>query len=257
MVLHVPHELRMATTKSWSEQLTQMLLSSLSQLSTICSQKMNCGLYLELEKGCDACMEAPDLAAGLGPDNAQALTMFHSLTRWNTVSSFASHIWKTTWAVWNVLPQLTEALLKLSSAPCEIPEAVLHIIEMLVILMYDRTSPCTDIDKARKKLFARKYNVELIPPAAKAALEEHVKRADYQGGHVQGQVLVPSPEQPAATSWGWIKTEGGLHLHWTRLPKAAQSCHELLSCKCKTGCVKRCKCKKVALECTALCLCEG
>ncbi|QQP51603.1 Uncharacterized protein FKW44_001729 [Caligus rogercresseyi] len=57
------------------------------------------------------------------------------------------------------------------------------IIERFVILLYDRTSKCTDIYKARWKLFARKNNVQLIPPT-KAALEEHVKRAVYQGGHV-------------------------------------------------------------------------
>ena len=202
-------------------------------------------------------LAAHEIAARLGPDKAQALTMFHSLTGCDTVSSFASHGKKTAWAVWNVLPELTDALLKLSSAPSEIPEEVLHTIERFVILLYDRTSPYTDIDKARKKLFARKNNVELIPPT-KAALEEHVKRAAYQGGHVWGQVLLPAPELPAATSWGWIKSEDGLHdPHWTRLPQAAQSCRELLSCKCKMGCVNRCKCKKAALECTALCLCEG
>jgi len=124
-------------------------------------------------------------------------------------------------------------------APSDIPEEVLHKTERHVILLYARTSTCTDTDKARKKLFARKNNVELIPPT-KAALEEHVKRAAYQGGHVWGQLLLPAPEP-----------------HWTRLPQAAQTCRELLSCKCKKGCVKRCKCKKAAPDCTALCLCEG
>ena len=117
------------------------------------------------------------------------------------MSSFANHGKKTAWAVWNVFPELTEALLKLSLAPSEIPEQVLRTIERFVILLYDRTSPCTDIDKARKKLFARKNNVELIPPT-KAALEEHIKRAAYQGGHVWGKVLLPAPELPAATNWG-------------------------------------------------------
>ena len=183
--------------------------------------------------------------------------MFHSLTGCDTVSSFASHGKKTAWAVWNVLPELTKALLKLSSAPSDIPEEVLHKTERHVILLYGRTSTCTDIDKARQKLFARKNNVELISPT-KAALEEHIKRAAYQGGHVWGQVLLPVSELPPATSWGWTKSEKGLYEpHWTRLPQAAQTCRELLLCKCKKGCVKRCMYKKAALDCTALCLCEG
>ena len=43
--------------------------------------------------------------------------------------------------------------------------------------------------------------------------------------------------------------------HWTRLPEAAHTCNELVSGKCKKCCVKSCKCKKAALEFTALCAC--
>ncbi|KAL8599495.1 hypothetical protein ACOMHN_065946 [Nucella lapillus] len=155
----------------------------------------------------------------------------------DTVSSFARHGKKTAWAVWTVLPELTEALLLLSSAPRDIPDDAMRIIERFVILLCDRTSKCTDIDKARRKIFARKNNVQLIPPT-KAALEEHVKRTVYQGGHVWGHILLPAPELPPPTNW-------------------AHSCIELVSCKCKKGCVRRCKCKKAALQCTALCVCEG
>ena len=56
-------------------------------------------------------------------------------------------------------------------------------IERFVILLYDRTSMCTDINKARQKLFTKRTNVKAIPPT-KAALEQHVKRAVYQGGYV-------------------------------------------------------------------------
>ena len=129
-------------------------------------------------------------------------------------------------------------------------------------MLYGRTSTCKEINKARKKIFAKKNNVQLIPPT-KAALEEHVKRAAYQGGHVAyqgghvwGQTLLPTPELPPPSSWGWIKNDEGVYEpHWTKLPKAAHSCYELVSCKCKKRCVKRCKCKKAALECTALCVC--
>ena len=125
----------------------------------------------------------------------------------------------------------------------------MHTIERFVILLYDRTSTCNDIDKARKKLFAKKNNVQLIPPI-KAALEEHVKRAAYQGGHVWGQTLLPTPELPPPSSWGWVKNDEGVYEpHWTKLPKAAHTCYELVSCKCKKSCLKRCKCKKAALEC--------
>ena len=127
-------------------------------------------------------LAAHEIAAGLGREKARALPMFNALTGCDTVSSFARHGKKTAWAVWTVLPELTEALLLLSSAPRDIPNDAMCIIERFVILLY-RTSKCTDTDKARRKLFARKNNVQLIPPM-KAALEKHVKRAVYQRGHV-------------------------------------------------------------------------
>ena len=51
------------------------------------------------------------------------------------------------------------------------------------------------MNKARKKLFAKTSSVQRIPPTY-AALEEHVKRATYQGGHVWGQALCPDPVLP-------------------------------------------------------------
>ncbi|KAK7104108.1 hypothetical protein V1264_018877 [Littorina saxatilis] len=100
----------------------------------------------------------------------------------------------------------------------------MRMIEKFVILLYDRTSKCTDIDKARRKIFARKNNVQLIP-LTKAALEEHAKRAEYQGGHVWGQILLPAPELPPPTNWCWSRTGEGQYIpYWTKLPEAAHSC---------------------------------
>ncbi len=199
-------------------------------------------------------LEAHKIDTGLGSKKAQALPMFHALTGCDTVSSFVGHGKKTAWTTWNVLPQLTDAMLTLSRAPGDIPEDVMHTIERFVILLYDRTSTCTDIDKARRKLFAKKTNVKQIPPT-RAALEQHVKRATYQGGHVWGQSLLATPALPLPTSWGWMKTEDGLYeLNWTTLPEASEACYELVSCQCKKGCERRCKCKKAALK---WCACEG
>ena len=53
---------------------------------------------------------AHEIAAGLGPEKARALSMFHVLTGYDNVSSFAGHGKKTAWAVWKVLPELTYTL---------------------------------------------------------------------------------------------------------------------------------------------------
>ena len=93
----------------------------------------------------------------------------------------------------------------------------MNVIERFVILMYDRTSTCTDVNKGRKKHFAKTSSVQRIPPT-RAALEQHVKRATFQGGHVWGQALTPDPVLPSLCSWGWIKSNDGLYEpYWTTL----------------------------------------
>ena len=47
---------------------------------------------------------------------------------------------------------------------------IMQSIERFVMLLYDRTSTCADIDKARQKLFAKKTDVKQIPPT-RAALK--------------------------------------------------------------------------------------
>ena len=202
-------------------------------------------------------LPAHKIAAHLGPEKSLALPMFHALTGCDTVSAFVGHGKKTAWAVWNSFPDLTRALLELAHAPAKIEEQCLHVIERFVILLYDRTSTSTDVNKARKKLFAKTSSVGKIPPSH-AALVQHVKRAAFQGGHIWGQVLCPDPMLPSPDSWGWVKTDCGLFQpYWTTLQEASKTCYELISCGCKKGCRTNCKCKKAGLECTALCKCEG
>ena len=73
----------------------------------------------------------------------------------------------------------------------------------------------TEIDQASRKSFAKKHNVQSMPPT-EAALKEHVKRAVYQEGHVWGQMQVSTPELPSAYRWGWSKaSEGHYEPFWT------------------------------------------
>ena len=63
------------------------------------------------------------------------------------------------------------------------------IIQRFIILLYDKTSACIDIDKARQRLFTKRTNVKVIPPTG-TALEQREKKAVYQGGYVWGLSLV-------------------------------------------------------------------
>ena len=88
-----------------------------------------------------------------------------------------------------------------------------------------------------------------------AALEQHIKRAVFQGGQVWGQALVADPVVLLPTSWGWIRTSDGLYEpHWTTLEEASKT---WISCGCKKDLVPAASAKKAGLECTALCKCEG
>ena len=200
---------------------------------------------------------AHKIASSLGPEKTCALPMFHAISGCDTVSAFVGHGKKSAWATWNSLPELTDALLSLANAPTSLQEDTMHVIERFVILLYDRTSKCKDVNKARKKLFAKKSSVQNIPPTY-AALEQHVKRSALQGGHVLGQALIPEPVLPPPTDWGWHRSDDGPYTPlWTTLPEASKTCYELVSCGCKKGCRNRCKCRKASLQCTGLCFGEG
>uniref|UniRef100_UPI00358F0BB1 uncharacterized protein n=1 Tax=Myxine glutinosa TaxID=7769 RepID=UPI00358F0BB1 len=215
-------------------------------------------LWLAFGTGKNFCyIAAHELSATLGPDKAKALPIFHAITGCDTVSSFAGRGKKTAWAVWETFPEVTNAFLDLASAPSEISEDTLATLERYVVLLYDRTCTCSEVNLARNKLFAKKSrSIEAIPPT-QAALVQHVKRATYQGGHCWGQSLVPHCYLPSPCDWGWVDNDGQFDPLWTTLPEAAKSCYELICCGCEKGCSGRCKCKKAALKCTALCACDG
>ena len=87
----------------------------------------------------------------------------------------------------------------------------------------------THVNEARKQLFAQNRKMENIPPTLHA-LEQPVKRAVYQTGHIWGQSLIGDPEVSSAGSWGWktVADESSWTPCWTTLLEAAQSCQELL-----------------------------
>ena len=202
---------------------------------------------------------AHEIARTLGPSSCIGLPMFHALTGCDTVSFFGGRGKKTAWGVWNVYTDVTPAFCALAARPT--PQTIdtwIERVERFVVLLYDRTSSQMCVDSARKELFTQKgRTIDGLPPT-KAALVQHIMRAAYQAGHCWSQTMVPSPELPSPSQWGWNEsTDGDWEVNWTTLPEATQACRELIRCGCKKGCRGRCKCQKAALECTALCSCGG
>ena len=85
-------------------------------------------------------------------------------------------------------------------------------------------------------------------------MEQHLRRAVYQGGYVWAQALLAKPVLPSPTEWGWTKDDDGVYVpKWTTLPLATEACYELVSCGCKKGAKGTADAKKANLECTGLC----
>ncbi|KAG7163186.1 hypothetical protein Hamer_G002264 [Homarus americanus] len=200
---------------------------------------------------------AHQIAKALGLEKSRALPVFRAITGCDTVSAFAGHSKKTAWATWNAFPEVTTAFLNLASTPSELPDGVLSTLERFIVLLYDRTSTCCDVNVLRKKLFSRKSrSLEHLPPT-RAALEQHRKRAAYQAGHIWGQAAIAFVSLPSPCDWGCMKSGDELEPLWTTLSEVSKSCHELISCGCRKHCGGKCRCKKAALKCTGLCACEG
>ena len=163
-----------------------------------------------------------------------------------------------TWRTWNQYDELTTSLNEISICPSkEEVEAALPTIERFVVLLYDRTSVCKNVNECRKDLFARKGRLpDGIPPTLDA-LKLHIYMAVYQASYCWAQSLLKEAT-PDPTEWGWRKADG-YEIVWTKLPEAAKICQELVryGCQSEKGCRGRCKCIKASLKCTALCKCGG
>ena len=187
---------------------------------------------------------------------SRGLLLLHAVSGCNTVSSFSGIGKKTAFSVWKSMRHIVPVFSHLSQAPEEINEEDMKEIERFVILLYKSTSSLSDINEARKQMFCAARQIENIPPS-KDALEEHLKRAVYQAGHVWGQALVPNPELPSPSEWGWQNELGTWKPLWTKLPEASKACRELIKCGCLKRCKGNCKCSKSNLSCTQLCACNG
>ena len=185
--------------------------------------------------------------------------MFHALTGCDTVSGFTGHGKRKAWATWKAFPELTTALIEVQRDPEDIAEDALMVVERFVVLLYDRTNTCSNVDAVRRKLFIHGRSVEAIPPTS-AALLQHLRRAIFQAGYVWHQMLSPMMNLPDPADWGWqTEDDPGQWCYtprWTTLPEAS-ALQELVSCGCQKGCKGRCKCKHAGLKCTDLCKCEG
>ena len=128
------------------------------------------------------------------------------------------------------------AFCNLSNKPETLSSEDLNLIERFTVLLYSRTCPLSTVNQTRQSLFAQgNQALDNIPPT-QAALQQHIKRAAYQAGHVWAQACAPIQELPNPSDWGWQNIGDGWAPLWSILPEASKVCHELIHCKCKKAC---------------------
>ena len=109
-------------------------------------------------------------------------------------------------------------------------------------LIYSYYLVFLQVNDARKYLFAKKERGLGGLPPSRDALEQHVKRAVYQGGYVWGRAIALKPVFPEPTNWGWtLGRKEQLHPQCVMLLAAAVICKELIHCGCKTSRSRICK----------------
>ena len=74
------------------------------------------------------------------------------------------------------MPYLTPVFASLASAPSQVTPGDMEHIERYTVILYQRTSPLSHVNEARKQMFAAgNRRIENIPPTQEA-LKQHVKR---------------------------------------------------------------------------------
>lgn len=98
----------------------------------------------------------------------------------------------------------------------------------------------------------KNMNLCSIPPTL-AALREHALRVYFQCQNWLGHELNP-------LDWGWMKdtTTMSLEPKFTSQKSIPDNLLKKFRCTCKTGCLKRCNCRKMGLKCSIFCkACKG
>ena len=161
---------------------------------------------------------AHEIATKVGGEYAWGLLFMHAFTGFDASSAFHGIGKKTAWNVMMNMPSIRPVMSRLSHASQTISEADMDEVERFVVLLYQRTSPISKVNDARKHLFATGNRlIENIPPT-RDALMLHVKRSTYQAGYIWGQTLLTTPQLPSPSEWGWEKLGTTWTPCWSTLP---------------------------------------
>ena len=136
---------------------------------------------------------------------------------------------KTAWRAWKAYDDVTEIFVHLAKHPFQLLDVdcqEFQKLERLTVILYDKSSPVSSINQARKELFC------------------------IWATSTQAEQMIPSPQ-----GYGWTKELGSWVLVWSTIPEVSRACKELIKCSCKGDC-STCKCGTANLDCSPLCKCN-
>jgi hypothetical protein len=109
-----------------------------------------------------------DVCTGLGEERSRSLPVFHALSGCDTTSSFYGKGKKSAWQAWQLYPDITPTFQFLGCNPfhnLSVDSDYFKRIERFTIILYDKSSPETSINKARLELFCKNNRaVDKLPP---------------------------------------------------------------------------------------------
>lgn len=104
---------------------------------------------------------------------SKALPFFHAMTGCDTVFQFSGKRKKTAEETWKVFPEATPVFLRLSSNPKTVSDEYLTVLEIYVVLLYQKTSSKCIVNVAWQVLFAQgSKTIGNIPPTKDAFVQQ-------------------------------------------------------------------------------------
>ncbi|CAH3185140.1 unnamed protein product [Porites lobata] len=181
----------------------------------------------------------------------ETILPFHAITGCDTVSFFAGHSKKTAWKAFAHHQKLLESL-----GDGNLDDTTVKSVEKFISRVYNAAN-AEGCNEARAALFYRCRSPEALPPTSDAA-RWHIARAHFQA-MVWRQAHETNPTLPLPETMGWTKSDDGkLVPKLMTLAPVPESCTEMITCGCKSGCsTNRCSCRNVRLPCTGACKCRS
>lgn len=190
----------------------------------------------------------------LNDDIRNNLLAFHAISGCDTTSQFAGIGKKKAWKVFCENADLLHDI-----GVHQIPDArCIASAEAFVCKMYVPTTTEVSIHVLRCSMFRQpKMTIENLPPT-KDALEQHIKRANYQT-LIWHQSMVTNPQLPSPFASGWKLEDNALKPLLATKDPISVKCFKFAVCNCtETGykCrTRQCNCRKNNLRCSQSCSC--